>query len=110
MVGIAVLAIFVAGAYGLNASSSDTQSDNNSDQGEQIEKEDNKKISEEEAKSIAQKHVDDSNSTVGSVKTVNIGGKETNVVSIVSNGKNVGEIEVDPETGKVVGGAGGAPE
>lgn len=109
MVGVALLAIVVAGAYGLNASDSQPSSDNNPDQVSAEEKTD-KKISEDEAKSIAKKHVEESDATVGDVKTVNINGKETKIVSIVSNGKNVGEIDIDPETGKVVGGAGGAPE
>lgn len=62
-----------------------------------------------DSQSIAQKYIEEPNAIAGKPEKVNIGGKNTDVVPVLSNGKRVGEIHIDPETGKNVGGAGGAP-
>lgn len=69
----------------------------------------NNEISSSEAKSVAQKYIEEPGTNAGKPEKVNIGGKKTYVVPVESDGKTVGEIHVDPETGENVGGAGGAP-
>ena len=70
----------------------------------------NTKITPSEAQSIANKYILEPGATSGSPQNVDIAGKNTYVVPVKSNGKTVGEIDIDPKTGKNVGGAGGAPE
>ncbi|MGC9517125.1 MAG: PepSY domain-containing protein [Methanomicrobiales archaeon] len=69
----------------------------------------NMKISPSEAKTLAQNYVQTSGVSTGTPKLVEMGGIPTYVVPLISDGKVVGEIYIDPETGKNVGGAGGAP-
>jgi hypothetical protein len=69
----------------------------------------NNGISSSKARSISNKYIDEPGASSGSPKLVNIGGKDTYVVPVESNNKNVGEIYIDPETGENIGGAGGAP-
>lgn len=76
------------------------ESSSNSDIGE---------ISSSEAQSIADNYIEEPGASSGSPKNVNIGGEDTYVVPVESNGENVGEIHIDPQTGENVGGAGGAP-
>ena len=66
-------------------------------------------ISASEAKTIAQKSIAEPGATAGEPKLVNTDGTLIYVVPVLQNGKNVGEIDVDAQTGEVVGGAGGAP-
>ena len=70
---------------------------------------DNEGISSSQAQSIANKYIEEPGASSGSPKNVNIGGEDTYVVPVKSNGENVGEIHIDPQTGENVGGAGGAP-
>ena len=70
---------------------------------------DNVKISPSEAKTLAQKYIRTSGVEAGTPKLVEMGGIPTYVVPLISGGKVVGEIYIDPTTGKNVGGAGGAP-
>jgi len=69
----------------------------------------NKIISASKAKEIAQKYILVSNATAGTPKLIKSGQTMIYVVPIVDNGQVVGEIEIDAQTGKNVGGAGGAP-
>jgi len=69
----------------------------------------NNAISSSKAKSIANKYIDEPGVSMGSPKRVNIGGKDTYVIPIKSGDQNVGEIQIDPDTGDNVGGAGGVP-
>lgn len=62
-----------------------------------------------DSRSIASKYIEEPNAVAGEPKRVKIGGKSTDVVPVISDGKQVGEIHIDPETGENVGGAGGAP-
>lgn len=62
-----------------------------------------------DSRSIASKYIEEPNAVAGEPKRVKIDGKSTDVVPVISNGKQVGEIHIDPETGENVGGAGGAP-
>ncbi|MGZ7160488.1 MAG: PepSY domain-containing protein [Methanobacterium sp.] len=69
----------------------------------------NGEISSSEAKSTADKYIKDPGASSGTPQRVNVGGQDTYVVPVESNGSTVGEIHVDPNTGENVGGAGGAP-
>lgn len=62
-----------------------------------------------DSRSIASKYIEEPNAVAGEPKRVKIGGKSTDVVPVISDGKQVGEIHIDPKTGENVGGAGGAP-
>jgi hypothetical protein len=70
---------------------------------------DNGGISSNDAKSIADGYIKEPGASSGTPKNVDIGGKDTYVVPVESNGSTVGEIHIDPNTGENVGGAGGAP-
>ena len=59
--------------------------------------------------STAQKYIEEPGAVAGKPEQYIIGGKNTYVVPVLLNGDRVGEIDIDPETGKNVGGAGGAP-
>ena len=59
--------------------------------------------------SIAQKYIEEPGAVAGTPEKVNIGGKCVDAVPVLIKGKTVGEIDIDPKTGKNVGGAGGAP-
>lgn len=61
------------------------------------------------SQSIAQKYIKEPGAVAGKPEKYNIGGKCTDVVPVLLKGKRVGEIDIDPKTGKNVGGAGGAP-
>ena len=67
------------------------------------------KISSAEAKKIAQKYIEEPGATAGTPSLTKIDGNYVYIVPVIDNGKNVGEINIDPATGKNVGGAGGAP-
>ncbi len=70
---------------------------------------DNVKISSSEAKAIAQKSIIQEGATAGTPNLINSDGKKIYVVPIIMNGNQVGEIYIDSQTGKNLGGAGGAP-
>ena len=61
------------------------------------------------SRSIAQKYIKEPKAVAGKPEVYNIGGKCTDIVPVLLNGKRVGEIDIDHKTGKNVGGAGGAP-
>ncbi|OEC86486.1 MULTISPECIES: hypothetical protein [Methanobacterium] len=58
---------------------------------------------------IARKYIKEPNAVAGKPEKYKIGGKCTDVVPVLLKGKRVGEINIDPKSGKNVGGAGGAP-
>jgi len=62
-----------------------------------------------DAQAIARKYIEEPGAVAGKPETYDIGGKTTYVVPVLIKGKTVGEIDIDPKTGKNVGGAGGAP-
>lgn len=62
-----------------------------------------------DSRSIAQKYIEEPGAVAGKPERTDIGGQSTDVVPVLLNGKRVGEIDIDPKTGKNVGGAGGAP-
>ena len=62
-----------------------------------------------DSQSIAQKYIEEPGAVAGTPENYDIGGKNTDVVPVIQDGKRVGEIDIDPKTGKNVGGAGGAP-
>lgn len=66
-------------------------------------------IKTSDSQSIAQKYIEEPGAVAGKPERYNIGGKPTDVVPVLIDGKRVGEIDIDPKTGKNVGGAGGAP-
>lgn len=67
------------------------------------------KVSSSEAKKIAEGYIQQEGAVAGTPVIKTIGGKKVYVVPVQMNGENVGEIYIDPSTGKNVGGAGGAP-
>ena len=67
------------------------------------------KISTSEAKTIAQKYILQDGATAGTPKLITSNGKKIYLVPVMMNGKQVGEIYIDPQTGANLGGAGGAP-
>jgi cytoskeletal protein RodZ len=67
------------------------------------------KVSSSEAKKIAEGYIQQEGAVAGTPVIKNIGGKKVYVVPVKMNGETVGEIYIDPNTGKNVGGAGGAP-
>lgn len=64
-------------------------------------------ISEENARSIAQQYIEEPGAVAGDPRLVNYNGKLAYVVPVLLNGVNVGEIYIDAQTGKNLGGAGG---
>ena len=67
------------------------------------------KISTSEAKTIAQKYILQDGATAGTPKLITSNGKKIYLVPVMMNGNQVGEIYIDAQTGKNLGGAGGAP-
>ena len=65
-------------------------------------------ISAAEAQKIASTYIQVSNATAGTPELVNQTGTLLYIVPVVINGSNVGEIDIDAQTGKNLGGAGGA--
>ncbi len=66
-------------------------------------------ISSNEAKEIAQKYIEEPGATAGTPTLSKTDGKYVYTVPVLKNGKNVGEIDIDAQTGENMGGAGGAP-
>lgn len=62
-----------------------------------------------EAKLIAQKYIEEPGATAGMPELKTVGGALVYVVPVILNNTIVGEIYIDPQNGKNVGGAGGAP-
>jgi len=65
-------------------------------------------ISSAEAQSIAQTYIIQPNAQAGTPILKEINGEQIYTVPVILNGNNVGEIDIDAQTGKNVGGAGGA--
>jgi uncharacterized membrane protein YkoI len=65
-------------------------------------------ISNTEAQSIAQTYIIQPNAKAGTPILKEINGEQIYTVPVILNGNNVGEIDIDAQTGKNVGGAGGA--
>ena len=65
-------------------------------------------ISSAEAQSIAQTYIIQPNAKAGTPILKEIDGEQIYTVPVILNGNNVGEIDIDAQTGKNVGGAGGA--
>ena len=69
----------------------------------------NVKISASEAKSIASKSILQEGATAGTPKLTNNGNTKAYLVPVMMNGQQVGAIYIDANTGKNLGGEGGAP-
>jgi hypothetical protein len=67
------------------------------------------KISPAEAQNIAATYIQVSGATAGTLSLVKQDNKMVYVVPVIKNGNNVGEIDIDAQTGANLGGAGGAP-
>lgn len=68
------------------------------------------KISSSEAKSIVQnKYIEQAGATAGTPTLKTINGEKVYIVPVIYKGKQAGEIWIDAQTGKNIGGAGGAP-
>ncbi len=115
---IAVVAI-VAAAVIIFAAAGGAGNNNSSDQQKQLSASDNSGtsdnnssqtlISSEEAKQIAQKYIEEPGATAGTPALNKTDGQYVYTVPVMLNGTNVGEIDIDAQTGKNLGGAGGAP-
>ena len=66
-------------------------------------------ISAASAKIIAQKNIQDSQATAGTPVSTKIDGKAVYNVPIISDNNQVGYFIIDAQTGKIIEGAGGAP-
>lgn len=66
-------------------------------------------ISASKAQEIAQKYIEEPGVKAGTPQLVNLNGKKVYAVPVIDNGAQVGEIEIDAQTGENLGGAGGAP-
>ena len=66
-------------------------------------------ISSAEAQKIASKYIQVSGATAGKPTLVKQDSAMVYIVPVIINGKNVGEIDIDANTGKNIGGAGGSP-
>ncbi|WP_424715160.1 PepSY domain-containing protein [Methanobacterium sp.] len=66
-------------------------------------------ISSAEAMKIANTYIEVSNATAGTPSLVTQNNKLVYVVPVIDNGTNVGEIDIDAQTGANLGGAGGSP-
>ena len=66
-------------------------------------------ISPAEAMKIANTYIQVSNATAGTPSLVKQDNKMVYVVPVIDNGNNVGEIDIDAQTGANLGGAGGSP-
>ncbi len=69
----------------------------------------NVKISITKAKSIAQKSIEQPGAVAGTPQLKTVNGEKVYIVPVLDKGQNAGEIWIDTQTGKVIGGAGGAP-
>jgi uncharacterized membrane protein YkoI len=67
------------------------------------------KISLAEAQNIAATYIQVSGAIAGAPKLVYQSNKLVYIVPVMENGTNVGEIDIDAQTGHNLGGAGGAP-
>lgn len=66
-------------------------------------------ISSAEAMKIANTYIEVSNATAGTPSLVNQNNRMVYIVPVIDNGTNVGEIDIDAQTGANLGGAGGSP-
>jgi uncharacterized membrane protein YkoI len=66
-------------------------------------------ISSAKAMQIANTYIEVSNATAGTPSLVTEDNKLVYIVPVIDNGTNVGEIDIDAQTGANLGGAGGSP-
>jgi uncharacterized membrane protein YkoI len=66
-------------------------------------------ISSAKAMKIANSYIEVSNATAGTPSLVKQDNKLVYIVPVIDNGSNVGEIDIDAQTGANLGGAGGSP-
>jgi uncharacterized membrane protein YkoI len=66
-------------------------------------------ISSAEAMKLANNYIKVSTATAGTPSLVKQDNKMVYIVPIIDNGTNVGEIDIDAQTGANLGGAGGSP-
>lgn len=90
-------------------SQDETQSETTSQGSQSGDGGSNVEISATKAKSIAQKYIEQPGATAGTPKLTTMDGTQVYIVPVIYNDKQAGEIWIDAQTGKNVGGAGGAP-
>ena len=69
----------------------------------------NTNITSEKAQKIASKYIEVSGAIAGKPTLIKQDNKLVYIVPVIDNGKNVGEIDIDAQTGENLGGVGGAP-
>lgn len=111
---VAAAAVVFAASGNLGLTNSTNQSinqatQNSSDNSGTSDTSNQTKISPEEAQKIAQKYIEEPGASAGTPTLSKTDGKYVYTVPVILNGTNVGEIDIDAQTGKNVGGAGGAP-
>lgn len=103
--------VFAAGSADQNNSASNSNQEtqqNSADNGSTSDKtNDQTTISAAKAKSIAEKYIEEPGASAGTPTLSKQDGKLVYTVPIKLNGENVGEIDIDAQTGKNLGGAGG---
>ena len=117
---IALVALVFAASGSLDNNNKDNKSPNDSssnqekqqDSSTNIETQHNTtikpaEISSEEAQQIAQKFIEQPGATAGTPQLTEMDGKSVYVVPVMIDGKSVGEIDIDAQTGENLGGAGG---
>lgn len=118
---IAILAIFAAIGIVFAASGGTGNNNPKNDSSDQIKQQDVKNsssnistdtktktgISAAKAQKIAQKYIQVSGAVAGTPKLTKIKGHTIYIVPVIDNGKTVGEIDIDAQSGENVGGAGG---
>jgi uncharacterized membrane protein YkoI len=67
------------------------------------------KVSPAEAQKIANRYILEPGAVAGTPKLIKQNTQMVYLVPVIMNGKQVGEIYIDAQTGKNLGGAGGAP-
>ena len=93
----------------INQSTDQQNQVNSSDNGGSISDTSNQVVTTS-PQEIAQKYIKDPNASTGKPIISKINGNYYYAVPVKINKNTVGEIDIDPKTGKNVGGAGGAPE
>jgi uncharacterized membrane protein YkoI len=121
---VAAVSGFVYATYG-NTSNGNNTTNNSTTQGTQAQQINNTTqntnsatstqtttkaaISSAQAMKIANNYIEVSNATAGTPSLVTQDNKLVYVVPVIDNGTNVGEIDIDAQTGANLGGAGGSP-
>ena len=99
--------VFAAGSGNPDNSTSNSNEEIQQNAADNSSEETNETISAAKAKTIAEKYIEEPGASAGTPKLSKQDGKLVYTVPVIYNGETVGEIEIDAQTGKNLGGAGG---